>query len=167
MERSRHITKAPDEEYQNGHILVSKTCKKLQDAGVNINMGAHGQLQGLGAHWELWMLQQGGMSNLQAIRCATINGAKSLGMDAEIGSLKAGKLADLIVLDANPLDNIRNSEQIRYVMVNGRLYNPDTMNETGNNDKKRNKFWFEMPGGETGAAGTGHTCSETKCVCGH
>ena len=167
MERSRHITKAPDEEYQNGHILVSKTCKKLQDAGVNINMGAHGQLQGLGAHWELWMLQQGGMSNLQAIRCATINGAKSLGMDAEIGSLKAGKLADLIVLDANPLDNIRNSEQIRYVMVNGRLYNPDTMNETGNHDKKRNKFWFEMPGGETGAAGVGHTCSETKCVCGH
>jgi len=167
MERSRHITKAPDEEYQNGHILVSKTCKKLQDAGVNINMGAHGQLQGLGAHWELWMLQQGGMSNLQAIRCATINGAKSLGIDAETGSLKTGKLADLIVLDANPLDNIRNSEQIRYVMVNGRLYNPDTMNETGNHDRKRNKFWFEMPGGETGAAGVGHTCSETRCVCGH
>lgn len=167
MERSRHITKAPDEEYQNGHILVSKSLKKLQDAGVNINLGAHGQLQGLGAHWELWMLQQGGMSNLQAIRCATINGAISLGMEAEIGSIKAGKLADLIVLDANPLDNIRNSESIRYVMVNGRLYNPDTLDEVGNYNKKRNKFWFEMPGGETGAAGIGHTCNETKCVCGH
>lgn len=167
LERSRHITKAPDEEYQNGHILVSKTCKKLQDAGVNINLGSHGQLQGLGAHWELWMLQQGGMSNLQAIRCATINGAKSLGMDAEIGSLKTGKLADLVVLDANPLDNIRNSESIRYVMVNGRLYDAETMNEIGNYDRKRGKFWFEMPGGQTGAAGAGHTCGETQCVCGH
>lgn len=167
LERSRHITKAPDEEYQNGHILVSKTCKKLQDAGVNINLGSHGQLQGLGAHWELWMLQQGGMSNLQALRCATINGAKSLGMDAEIGSLKTGKLADLIVLGANPLDNIRNSETIRYVMVNGRLYDAETMNEIGNYDKKRSKFWFEMPGGQTGAAGVGHSCAEMKCVCGH
>lgn len=167
MERSRHITKAPDEEYQNGHILVSKTCKKLQDAGVNINLGSHGQLQGQGAQWELWMLQQGGMSNLQALRCATINGAKSLGMDAEIGSLKTGKLADLIVLDANPLDNIRNSAAIHYVMVNGRLYDAETMNEIGNYDKKRSKFWFEMPGGETGASGAGHSCTEMHCVCGH
>ncbi|HRI59744.1 MAG TPA: amidohydrolase, partial [Saprospiraceae bacterium] len=74
-ERSRHRTMAPEEEYRNGHILVSQSSKKLQDAGVNINLGAHGQLNGLGAHWELWMLQQGGMSNLQALKCATINGA--------------------------------------------------------------------------------------------
>jgi imidazolonepropionase-like amidohydrolase/Tol biopolymer transport system component len=167
VERSRHITKAPEEEYQNGHILVSKTCRKLQDAGVDINLGSHGQLQGLGAHWELWMLQQGGMSNLQALRCATINGAKSLGMDAEIGSIKVGKLADLVVLNANPLENIRNSETIQFVMVNGRLFDASTMHETGNYNKKRGKFWFEMPGGNTGTAGVGHSCSETKCVCGH
>lgn len=167
MERSRHVTKAPDEEYQNGYILTSKSCKKLQDAGVNINLGAHGQLNGLGAHWELWMLQQGGMSNLQALRCATLNGAKSLGMDAEIGSLKVGKLADLVVLDKNPLENIQNTESVRYVMINGRLYDAETLNEIGNYNTKRSKFWFEKPGGETGAAGAGHTCSETKCVCGH
>lgn len=68
------------------------------------------------------MIQQGGMSNLQALRCATLNGAKYLGMDKEIGSLAVGKLADLIVLDKNPLENIQNTESIRYVMVNGRLY---------------------------------------------
>ena len=166
-QRSRHVTKAPEEEYQNGHILVSKSLKKLQDAGVNINLGSHGQLQGLGAHWELWMLQQGGMSNMQALRCATINGAKSMGMDAEIGSLKTGKLADLIVLESNPLDDIRNSTNIQYVMVNGRLYEAETMHEIGNYNVKRSKFWFEMPGGETGSAGAGHSCNETKCVCGH
>ena len=167
MERSRHIIKAPQEEYENGYILTSKSCKKLQDAGVNINLGSHGQLNGLGAHWELWMLQQGGMSNLQALRCATINGAKSLGMEAEIGSLKVGKLADLIVLDKNPLENIQNTEFVKSVMMNGRLYDSETLNEMGNYDRKRGKFWFEMPGGETGAAGVGHSCSETKCVCGH
>ena len=113
------------------------------------------------------MLQQGGMTNLQALRCATINGAKSLGMEAEIGSLKVGKLADLIVLDKNPLENIQNTEFVKSVMINGRLYDAETLNEIGNYDRKRGKFWFEMPGGETGAAGVGHSCSETKCVCGH
>lgn len=166
-ERSRHRTMVPEEEYQNGHILVSQSCKKLQDAGVNINLGAHGQLNGLGAHWELWMLQQGGMSNLQALKCATINGAKYLGMDKEIGSLAPGKLADLIVLDKNPLDDIRNSESIRYVMVNGRLYESETLNEIGNYDRNRSKFWFEQPGSQTSGAGMTHTCHEQKCVCGH
>ncbi len=166
-ERSRHRTMVPEEEYQNGHILVSQSCKKLQDAGVNINLGAHGQLNGLGAHWELWMLQQGGMSNLQALKCATINGAKYLGMDKEIGSLAPGKLADLIVLDKNPLDDIHNSESIRYVMVNGRLYESETLNEIGNYDRKRSKFWFEQPGSQTSGAGMTHTCHEAKCVCGH
>ncbi|MFN0036709.1 MAG: amidohydrolase family protein [Saprospiraceae bacterium] len=167
-ERSRHRTMAPEEEYQNGHILVSQSCKKLQDAGVNINLGAHGQLNGLGAHWELWMLQQGGMTNLQALRCATLNGAKYLGLDKEIGSLAVGKLADLIVLDRNPLDDIKNSESIRYVMVNGRLYDSATLNEVGNYDLKRSKFWFEQPGSQTSSgAGMRHTCHEQKCVCGH
>lgn len=144
--RARHRTMIPDEEYENGHILTSKSLKKLQDNGVNINLGAHGQLQGLGAHWELWMLEQGGMSNHQALRCATMNGARYLGMDHQIGSLEAGKLADLIVLDENPLEDIRNSESVRYTMVNGRLYDAATLNETGNYDRKRKPFYFEMEG---------------------
>jgi imidazolonepropionase-like amidohydrolase/Tol biopolymer transport system component len=144
--RARHRTMAPDEEYQNGHILTAQSCKKLQDAGVNINLGAHGQLQGLGAHWELWMFHQGGMSNMQALRSATFNGARYLGMDNEIGSLERGKLADLLVLDKNPLDNIRNSESIKYTMVNGRLYDAETMHEIGNYNRKRLPFFFEQEG---------------------
>lgn len=166
-ERSRHREMIPDEEYQNGHILVSRQLKKMQDAGININLGSHGQLQGLGAHWELWMLAQGGMSNLQALKCATINGAKYLGMDKEIGSLAPGKLADLIVLDKSPLADIRNTESIRYVMVNGRLYDAETMNETGNYDRKRGQFWFELPGSQINGAGMTHSCQEARCVCGH
>lgn len=148
--RSRHRTMIPEEEYENGHILTSKSLKKLSDSGVKINLGSHGQLQGLGAHWELWMLQQGGMTNMEALRCATLNGAISLGMEDQLGRIEKGKLADLIVLDKNPLENIRNSEFVKYTMVNGRLYDSATMNETGNYDRKRTKFYFEQPGSGNG-----------------
>ncbi len=165
--RARHREMVPEEEYTNGHILVSKTLKKMQDNGININLGSHGQLQGLGAHWELWMLQQGGMSNLQALRCATINGATYLGMEKEIGSLKTGKLADLVVLNANPLDNIQHSEKIAQVMVNGRLYEANTLNETTTGTTKRGKFWFEQAGRNFANAKMLQACGHSRCVCGH
>lgn len=139
--RARHRTMIPDEEYENGHILVSRSCKKLSDAGVRVNLGSHGQLEGLGAHWELWMLAQGGMSPLEVIRCATMNGANYIGMEKEIGSIEEGKLADLVILGANPLDDIYNTEQVNYVVMNGRMYEAATMNEIGG--KKRAAFWFE------------------------
>lgn len=163
--RARHRTMIPTEEYKNGHVLTSESCKKLQDAGVNINLGAHGQLQGLGAHWELWMLAQGGMSNMQALRCATLNGAKYLGMDKEIGSLKVGKLADLIVCDKNPLEDIKNSETVRYTMVNGRLFDCDTMNEiTTKGENKRRQFYFEINGNADFPIEAA-TCAGEKCAC--
>jgi imidazolonepropionase-like amidohydrolase/Tol biopolymer transport system component len=143
--RSRRVTLVPDEEYENGHILVSKSLKTLADKGVKVNLGAHGQLQGLGAHWELWMLAQGGMSNMEALQAATINGAEYLGMQRELGSLEAGKLADLIVLDQNPLEDIRNSEFVKYTMVNGRLYEAETMEEIGNYSRKPGKFYWNNP----------------------
>ncbi|MBA2499657.1 MAG: PD40 domain-containing protein, partial [Chitinophagaceae bacterium] len=117
--RSRHRIMLPEEEYQEGHIQVSEQAKKLNDLGVLVNMGAHGQIQGIGAHWETWMMQQGGMTNLQALKTATINPAISLGFDDQIGTLEAGKLADLIVMEKNPLENIRHTESIQYTMVNG------------------------------------------------
>ncbi|OLY91469.1 Imidazolonepropionase [Cnuella takakiae] len=142
--RSRHRTMLPEEEYEQGFMQVSRTIKKLNDNGVTVNMGAHGQIQGIGAHWETWMLQQGGMTNLEALKTATINPAKSLGFDKWIGSLEVGKLADLVVMDQNPLENIRNTESIRYTMVNGRLYDAATMNEEGVRKAERPKFYWEL-----------------------
>jgi imidazolonepropionase-like amidohydrolase/Tol biopolymer transport system component len=166
--RSRHRTMLPEEEYENGHILISKTCKKLADAGVKVNLGAHGQIQGIGAHWELWMLVQGGMSPLQAIRCATWNGAHYIGMEDQIGSLENGKLADFIIMDKNPLEDIRHTESISMVIMNGRVYNPDTMNEIGNYDRKRSRFFWEMPGFSQDFKVNAATNSfnTPKCVCG-
>jgi hypothetical protein len=141
--RSRHRIKIPAKEYENGHILTSKTVTDLSKMGVKVNLGAHGQLQGLGAHWELWMLHQGGMSNLEALKAATINGAEYIGIGDELGSLEVGKLADLIVLSENPLDNIRHTNTVTHTMINGRLYDIATMNEIGNYDKSRTKFYWE------------------------
>src|SRR5690606_15143071 len=135
-----HRTMVPDEEYENGHILVSRSCKKLADAGVKVNLGSHGQLEGLGAHWELWMLAQGGMSPMEVLRCGTMNGAAYIGMGDQIGSLEEGKLADILILDENPLEDIHHTESIKYVVMNGRMYEAETMNEVGG--KPCGMFWF-------------------------
>ena len=163
--RSRHRIMIPEEEYQNGHILTSETVTALADEGVKVNLGAHGQLQGLGAHWELWMLQQGGLSNHEALKAATINGAGYIGVADELGSLEKGKLADLIIMDKNPLENIKNSNSVIYTMVNGRLYDVNTMNEIGNYKTKRSKFYFEMDGYNQGVPVNMKTNSFTTPTC--
>jgi len=139
--RSRRRMMAKDDDFN--YIGNAKAAKAALDAGAQVQLGAHGQLQGLGAHWELWMFVQGGMTPLEAIRSATLSGARYLGMDADLGSIEKGKLADLIVLEKNPLEDIRNSETVRLVMKNGRLYDGRRMDETGNHPKARDKFYWE------------------------
>ena len=139
------------------HIENARSARAIVDAGGRVQLGAHGQLQGLGAHWELWSLVQGGMTPMQAIRCATLNGAWYLGLDSDLGSLETGKLADLVVLDRDPLADIRNSTAIRYVMANGRLFDAATMNEIGNSPRERRPFFWESgrdPGARSEAGAT-------------
>ncbi|WP_370301612.1 amidohydrolase family protein [Pseudoalteromonas tunicata] len=138
--RSMRRTKAPDHHYN--HFNAAKVAAELQNVGVKVNLGAHGQREGLAAHWEIWMFAQGGMTPLEALRAATIDPAHYLGLDKHIGSIEAGKLADLIVIDGNPLEDIRVTDKVTYTMINGQLFDAATMQAV--DGKTREKLYFEQ-----------------------
>jgi imidazolonepropionase-like amidohydrolase/Tol biopolymer transport system component len=138
---------APDEDFNI--LRVASTATALQRAGVKANIGAHGQREGLGAHWEMWMFGLGGMTSLEAIRTATANPAHYLGLDKDLGSLEVGKLADLVIIDGDVLKDIRQSDRISHVMQNGRLFEVGTMNELLPRQKARKPFFFDGSDGRS------------------
>jgi len=158
-ERSRRRMTAPDEEYN--HINEARIATELSREGVNVQLGAHGQREGLAAHWEMWMFAQGGMKPMEVLRVATLNGAKYLGMDKEIGSLEAGKLADLVVLDANPLDDIYNTDNISVVVLNGRVFDSMTLDQLAPDKHKREAFFWQK-GQPAFAPGTSRTVGHVE-----
>jgi len=145
--RSVRRETAPEEDFNI--IRVARTATQLSRAGVNTMIGAHGQREGLGTHWEMWMFVLGGMTPMEALRTATINPARNFGFDKDLGSLEPGKLADLVVIDGNPLADIRQSDRIAQVMQNGRLYDAATMNQVAPVAKARKPLFFEGADGKT------------------
>ena len=123
--------------------LFAAQAAKIVAAGGRVGLGSHGQLQGLGAQWEIWNIASGGMPRHDVLRVATIFGAEAIGLGKYVGSLEPGKFADLQVLDANPLDDIRNTNTIRYVMKNGRLYDGNTLAEIWPRQKDVARLWWQ------------------------
>ncbi len=140
--RARRRTLAPDEEWN--HVQEAEIAAALQRAGVSVALGAHGQREGLAAHWELAMMVQGGMTPFEALRAGTVDGARLLGLDGDVGSIEPGKLADLVVLDGDPLADIGDTKKLAYVVANGRVYDPYTMNEIAPEERERARFWWEL-----------------------
>ena len=123
---------------------IARGVRDVIRAGGRAGLGSHGQQDGIGAHWELWMLQSGDMTPMEALRIATIYGAESIGYGKELGSIEVGKLADLVVLNSNPLTNIRNSNDIWYVMKNGELYDGATLDRVWPSARKFPKpYWVQ------------------------
>ncbi|MCH7538307.1 MAG: PD40 domain-containing protein [Proteobacteria bacterium] len=132
---------APIENYH--HTKSATTAKLLADRGVMVSIGAHGQREGLASHWEMWGFVQGGMSPIEAIRAATMTPARALGFDDDIGSLEVGKLADLVILDANVVEDIFQSDKVDMVMLNGRLYDAESLNEIITGDRTTRPFYWQ------------------------
>ncbi|HEX5181574.1 MAG TPA: amidohydrolase family protein [Allosphingosinicella sp.] len=145
-------TMAPEEDFVDADS--AREARKLADRGVQVSIGAHGQQSGLGAHWEMWSFVRGGWSPIEALRAATIMPATSLGYAKDVGSLEVGKLADLVILDADPTVDIRNSDKIRDVMLGGRLYDAATLNEVATGNRKRQPYWWETADGAAYAGAT-------------
>ena len=126
---------AADDDFN--HVNIARGAKQLPTPACSSSWARTGSCRGWARTGSCGCSSQGGMTPLEALRCATINGARYLGLDKDLGSLEVGKLADLVVLDRNPLEAIRNSDSVRFVMLNGRLYDAATMNEIGNHPRTR------------------------------
>jgi imidazolonepropionase-like amidohydrolase len=142
--RARRPTVIPEDE--DNLANVARQTKQINDLGIPVSIGAHGQRESLGAHWEIWGFALGGMSNLQALRTATINPARAHGLDRDLGSIEPGKLADLVVMDKNPLDDIHNTTSISFTMINGQLLDSNLNAVAGGTHRER-PFWFQQSAG--------------------
>jgi len=153
---SARRTKAPEWAFVDDN--AAREAKKISDRGIKVSIGAHGQQPGLGAHWEIWSFARGGFSAVEALKTATIYPAQSLGMEKDVGSLEVGKLADLLILSADPTANVRDSDKIERVMIGGRMYDTKTMQEVITGNGGRRPYWWEngMGGSAAGSQAATH-----------
>ena len=130
-----------DDQYSFDQVAAG--AAKIVAAGGHVGLGGHGELQGLGVHFELWMMASGGMPLHDVLRVATIFGAEAIGVSKDLGSLEPGKLADLQILDADPTKDIKNTNTIHWVMKNGRMYEGATLKEIWPIEKEiETPYWW-------------------------
>ncbi len=117
------------DERETAFVPLIENVARLVQAGAIVGVGAHDMPAptGLGTHWEMWSFVRGGVPPMRALESATREGAVIIGVEDEVGTLEPGKLADFLVLRANPLDDIRNTTDIEYVVQSGVIRSGETL----------------------------------------
>jgi Tol biopolymer transport system component len=130
--------------HKDEHVypLIAASARKVARAGGHVCIGSHGEMQGIGYHWELWALASGGWKPIEVLRAATLHGAEAIGYAQDLGSLEPGKLADLVILSKDPLEDIHNSSAVRQVMKNGELFDGDTLDRVWPEPKPLPRLWW-------------------------
>ncbi len=130
--------------HKDEHVypMIAASAAKIARAGGHVCIGSHGEMQGIGYHWEMWAMASGGWKPIEVLRAASLHGAEAIGYAQDLGSLETGKLADLIVLAKDPLEDIHNTNSIRYVMKNGELYEGDSLDRIWPDRKPLPKLWW-------------------------
>ncbi len=155
--RTRRRMKVAEEDY--AHFKTARICDLAVGIGINVQPGGHGQLQGLNTHWELWAMGHGGMDNSEILRAGTILAARHLKMSADLGTIEAGKLADIVIFEEgrDPRRNIRDTEFVAYTIANGRIFEANSLNQIGNHPQERMRMFWQQPGvGYTNLPAVGH-----------
>lgn len=140
-EKTKALTLLRDDGYV--YDAHADDARKIAEAGGLVGAGSHGEFQGIGLHWEMQAMAAGGLTPRQVLRIATIGSAEVIGRENDLGSLAPGKLADLVVLEENPLDEIEHTLTLEYVMKNGRLYETETLDELWPRQRRLPKMWFQ------------------------
>ncbi|RLD55271.1 MAG: amidohydrolase, partial [Bacteroidetes bacterium] len=138
--RAKRFSYSRDEEHFFPSVSVD--LNNIVKAGGIVALGSHSMIHGLGSHWEMWALAMGGMKPMQVLRAATISAATVIGRATDLGSLEVGKMADLIILEKNPLEDIHNTNTVKYVMRNGELYEAETLDQIWPNKKQFSPMGF-------------------------
>lgn len=139
---TRRFIMRPETDYPKD--IIAQTVADVIAAGGYGAVGSHGQQHGLGSHWDVWIAARA-LGNHGALEMASLHGAKFLGMDRDLGSLARGKLADLMVLNGNPLDDIRKTADLRYVMKGGVLYDADSLDEIWPTPRRFGDTYWVVP----------------------
>ena len=152
LPHSRRVMQRPATDYS--FPILAQAVADVIAAGGNGAIGSHGQAHGLAPHWEVWMAASA-LGNHGALELGSLGGARFLGMESDLGSLANGKLADLVVLGGNPLEDIRQTANIRYVMRGGVLYEAESLNEIWPRDRAFGGYpWIDPIALQTDVKGT-------------
>ncbi len=114
---------------------IAQGLADIVAAGGFGSIGAHGQHNGLGSHWETWMAASA-MGPMGALEVASLHAARFIGKEKDLGSIAVGKLADFMVLNADPLLDIRNTADIQFVVKGGVVYDDETLDEVWPRQRK-------------------------------